>query len=415
MIAIVGNPRSGTSLTSLIHVKLLGEDRCIGSKFMGRDEATEPVHGPVKERVLTPIQEYARTKITEQIPKMLHPDVLNRQAIERKKRLEEMKDMNQEGFWECPFTVQGMKWSIGTAELWAKIRSMEKEPFCKLVNSGVSQTDPVHISKIVYVNRHPREVARSQEKLKGGMHDRVPEGDKIHSPDFFIRSSVQFANWYLNHGKNIPLLMIDHGDLLAHPVETVAKIANFHGVEPGDAHTVVRQDLYRSKKEEIPHPQFEDAIAIYEMMGRCDFAGVVAYIRNPDRMTHKVNARFQCFRRGKMTTLAECQNCINKDDVKANFLIQAEKDGIEWEKEPCALECGALDAKDAKSIADSIKDHSWVYESAKVGTAIEKLISITGLDKLVGKCKGCEGRRDRLDKLFKRKINWDSKGVKDVN
>jgi hypothetical protein len=61
------------------------------------------------------------------------------------------------------------------------------------------------------------------------------------------------------------------------------------------------------------------------------------------------------------------------------------------------------------TIADSIKNHSWLYEGPKIGTAIEQMIGLVGLDKLVGKCSGCAKRRDRLDLLFRKKINWDLK------
>ena len=392
-IALVGVPRSGTSLGMLVLIPMLGEHRLVGSKFMGRDEQ-KSMQGAIPK--LSPIQEYNREKQKSK-RQFVRP------LPDKTKDFESMKDMNPEGFNECQFTVKGMTWSNQTADIFKKMDSMNEEPFMKLVCSGIANTDPSMISKIVYILREPHEVAKSQEKLKGR---ELPEGEVIHSPDFFIKSTMMFCIWRVQHGKDIPLIMIDHKDILGDAENTVKKIADFNGVPHNNAWEVVRQDLHRSKKEPIAHPQWEDAEKIYELMGRSDFQGVLDYMNSPKRMTHKVNADFQCHRVGRKVNLAHCQNCKANSSVVANSIIKSETDKIDWLNEPCALDCGALEKEGAISVEESIRNHTWVNESVGVGDAIEKLIGLVGVDKLFGSCGGCKKRKEKLNKMFMKERQW---------
>jgi len=210
MIVISGVARSGTSVMTNIMLELLGEDRLIGSKFMGNDVKKEPMQGPMKEPL--PIHKYLRQKKKETRQekarkKLQIPNKAQERREQRKKKFESMKDMNPNGFYECPFTVQGLYWRPQVHGLFAKIEAMEKEPFCKIVSNGLLKSDPTRISKIVYMLRDPREVAKSQEKLTRPKTLPMPDGEKYHSPDFFITATVQFCRWAVQYASEVEVLI----------------------------------------------------------------------------------------------------------------------------------------------------------------------------------------------------------------
>jgi len=389
IIAIVGVPRSGTSATSNVNLEILGKENLIGSSFMGRDEENPKMwQGPRRE--LTPIQKLEQQKRES---KKRHVFSLP----DKNKRIKEMKEMNEKGFFECPFTVKGLFWSPETDELFKKINELDR-PFMKLVCSGIANTNPEFIERIIYVLRCPREVAKSQEKLKGR---ELPKGEVIHSPDFYIKTTTAFCRWYINFGKDIPLLMVNHRDLLEDPETQTKRIADFHGLPHNNAHEIIEKKLYRSKIQDIKNDQWVDADRIFELMKKSDFQGVVDYMRDPDLMTHKVNKSFRCHRLGRDVNLAECRNCKSNDTVVSNFIITATKRNIDWKNEPCALDCGAIDRDSAISVEKSIANHTWLYHKGKIGTIVKGFIEKTKLDKIVGKCKGCNNRENDLDFLWK--------------
>jgi hypothetical protein len=358
-ILIAGTPRSGTSLKMLIHCGLLGEHRMIGSKFMGRDEAPAKRDAP-PVRTLRPIQEYNKNKrIAERGKNIVKRGLpVSGKWDDGKKDLEEMQDMNPDGFCECAFTVKGFFYSPRLSKLYKKVMDMKESPFIKVVSNGFPQTDPNLISKIIYCLRDPHEVAKSQERLSRQVE--LPKGEKIHSPDFFITATTQFCRWYVEHGEGIPVLMDDYTELLSDPVKGVKRIADFLGVPAGDAHEVVKQKFYRSKPEDIPHPQWEDADAIYELMRKSDFQGVVDYVDDPTIETRKQHAKYYCHRWGANVTKSLCIKCKSGDPVIiANFIATAKKRKIDWKNEPCAYETGQLNGDEFITIEESIKKNHW--------------------------------------------------------
>jgi hypothetical protein len=343
MIAASGVPRSGTSLLMNILIVLLGEAQLIGSKFMGRDEdAPRPERKP---RELNPIQEYNQAK-REGFKK---PD--------KKKDFADMKDMNPNGFFECPFTVQGLYWRPQVHELMKRVDDLETEPFCKIVSNGLLKSDPTKISKIVYMLRDPHEVAKSQERL--GRQFELPEGEKIHSPDFFITATVQFCRWAVKYAQDVEIFIVNHGHLLASPVDQVESIAEFLGVNPGNAAEIVEQKLHRSKAEDIPHPQWGDADRIYDLMQASDFKGVLEFMANPELETHKAHAKYHCHRLGATVVKAQCELCKSNPVVMQNFKKTADKKKINWKSEPCAFECGSIPGDEPITIDESISKNHW--------------------------------------------------------
>jgi hypothetical protein len=328
----------------------LGEDRLIGSKFMGRDEEVgEVVKSP--QRTLRPIQEYIRNK------RIKNRGLPVSGKTRDKKDFAKMKDMNPKGFYECPFTVQGLYWRPQVHELMKRVDDLVSEPFCKIVSNGLLKSDPTKISKIVYMLRDPHEVAKSQEKLT--RQRELPEGEIVHSPDFFISATVQFCRWIVKYAQDVELLIINYGDLLSNPVDQVDLIANFLEVSPGTASDVVEVKLHRSKPQDIPHPQWKDADEIYSLMQKSDFQGVLDYMTNPELETHKQNSKWMCHRMGAVVTKNQCEVCKSNPVVMANFKKTAKKKKIDWKNEPCAFECGVLPGEKFITIEESIKNSHW--------------------------------------------------------
>jgi len=345
-IVIGGVARSGTSLDMLVHCQMLGEHRMVGSKFMGRDDERKPLQGPIRKQ--SPIAEYKIKKRLERMAK---------EPAKKGRDFEDVKDMNPDGFCECPFTVKGLRWTPRQNSLFKKIEAMEEMPFVKIVSNAFPATDPSMVSSIVYMLRDPHEVARSQERLK--RKPELPKGEVVHSPDFFITATVQFCRWYVRHGENIKFLLVEYHKLLADPEGQVQRIADFHGVPPNNAHKAIKQELHRSRPQSIPHPQWKDADAIYKLMQNKDFQGVLDYIKNPDLETHKQHARWKCYRLNENMTRAQCEVCKSDPVVVENFKKTAIKKKIDWTTEPCAYECGALRGMVQISVEDSIKDNHW--------------------------------------------------------
>lgn len=350
MIVISGVPRSGTSVCTNIVLEMLGEDRLIGSKFMGRDEVPKDRKSR-PHRTLTPIQEYTKNK---RIVGRGLPVVGNRKG---KRDFKDIKDMNPKGFYECPFTVQGLYWRPQVHGLMKRVDNLESEPFCKIVSNGLLKSDPTKISKIIYMLRDPHEVAKSQEKLVQQME--LPEGEKIHSPDFFISATVQFCRWAVLYAQEVEILIINHGDLLAYPVTNAGVIAGFLGVSSNNAADIVDKGLHRSKPQDIPHPQWQDADRIHELMQASDFQGVLDYMKDPTLETHKQRAKFQCHRLGSVVVKPQCEACRSNPVVRANFKKTARKNKIDWKNSPCAFECGAIAGIVPISIDESIARNHW--------------------------------------------------------
>jgi len=345
MIVISGVPRSGTSVCTNIVLKMLGEGRLIGSKFMGRDEEAKEVKS-IPDRTLTPIQEYNRSKMGG-----------DTRRNGKRQDFASMKDMNPNGFYECSFTVKGLYWRPQVHDLMKRVDDLESEPFCKIVSNGLLKSDPTKISKIVYMLRDPHEVAKSQEKLVREMD--LPEGEKVHSPDFFISATTQFCQWAVRYAQDVDILIINHGDLLSNPADQVDAIASFLDTPSNNASSVVEKHLHRSKPQDIPHPQWKDADRLYELMQASDFQGVLDYMKDPTLETHKQRAKFKCHRLGAVVVKNQCDVCRSNPVVVANFKKTAEKKKIDWKAEPCAFECGAIAGIVPISIDESISRNHW--------------------------------------------------------
>ena len=322
MIVVSGCPRSGTSLMSSILREVVGAENFHGSKW------------PQDAKI-------ARFKA--------NADEVDRYVRDKKEPgwdSEAYKDLNPNGFWECAWTVRGVQRYDQCP------RPLEG---AKVVSQGLANSNPEAISRVIYMVRDPRSVAKSQERLKRQF---VPDGT-VHSPEMYIKVHKAAAAWIEKHKPD--LRVVDFDDLLEDPVGVLSGIDDWIGdVDlPGsfaDQSTEIRQRLRRSSDHQTPEQSeeddsWEDAEDIYEMLKAGDFAGIVKRRRKkPD--PHR---NYFCTRLGTQVPAAMCRFCLEDETTRQNFKLTAKQRGIDWRTEPCVFEC----KERGISMVDSIASNHW--------------------------------------------------------
>lgn len=339
MIVVSGCPRSGTSLMMDCLRIGLGEDRIVGHKFP-QEERFENFK---KKQPLENDNEYA--------VRMYTFEKVYREKWESD--LKKSKDMNPNGFWECRYTVEGVSWHLGI--------KCKPTDICKIVSNGLFHSDPKYIDKIIFMLRHPREVAKSQERLKG----RIPfvenpedYGLVVHSPEMFINVTVQAARW-LKENNNIPILLVKFDDLLMNPDEQFKRIREFLGEGDFSKHPIQKK-LYRSKPEEIEHDLWKEAEYIYEKMQEQNYDDIIKFATDNRKKIRKEADEYFCLRSMRYVPYNLCVACKNEESVRNNLKKEAERQKVEWKNEPCVFECAYAQDRELINIDESIKNNFWI-------------------------------------------------------
>jgi len=348
-IAICGCPRSGTSLSMDIHRVALGDDRIYGDKW------------PMHKRMPTNDRREADKKRgieRETDSEWAVRKYLNKKSGRVEKALEaftETMKMNPNGFWEMAWTVRGMKWTPHTEKKISEF--VEKKGFVKIVSQGLAQSDPRFIGKVIYMLRHPRAVAKSQEELKGrfgglDLPKRNNADVKEHSPRMFVQVTKMAAKWLDKY--KTPFLIVDFDELIEDPAGQVARIKEFIGEDGNwdEAVKKVNPKLRRSHPQEIDNPLWECAEEIYEAMGRGDLEAV-AKVELP-KMGDREKT-YPCTRLDRRTSETECKMCQSHEGTRANMIKTANKHGKDWIGEPCIYEC----LTNETPIDESIERNHW--------------------------------------------------------
>ena len=358
MILVSGCPRSGTSLAMDILRASLGEDNIIGSKFMQEElpeitqvDGEKDSHFMVRQYIFEKSKEMRQKKLAERT---------------------DVKDMNPNGFWECEFSVQGIKYTYGNREWLKDLYDNGKNKICKIVSQGLLKSDPKYIDKIIYLIRHPRNVAKSQERL--GRKFDMKFGDEtknifddlvVHTPEMYIEVTLQACMW-LEEFKDVPILFVEFEELQRNPEVEIDKIAKFVGY--GDfskGKSIVEPKLNRSKQEDIENPLWEDAEFIYENFKKGKFKKILDAFKDPKRKTNRLNHKWVCTRNQMTVDSMDCEKCINNPLVRENFKKRAEILEVDYLNEPCLYECGMnvdLPEQDCLTIEESITYNSWAED-----------------------------------------------------
>lgn len=365
MFVVSGCPRSGTSLMMDLLRVALGEDRILGKKF------------PQEEQIEA-IREKGEEETDEQYAARMYVFGKTRDEDRIQAELAESKDMNPNGFWEMLYTVQGCHFRFFDADRLEKIEKEEKPSVCKIVSQGLMGTDARYITKMIYMIRHPRAVAKSQERLKrnfpfseDGKFIVNGEEVKIHTPEMYINVTAMAAK-YLSKYKDIPVLYVLFDELISNPKDTLEKVREFLG--EGDFESAVAQiepKLKRSEPEKIDSPFWEDAEFVFDRFINQDFESIDEYLKDPSRMIHRKNSRWMCVRTMTPKVEDECLNCQKNPIVQENYKKAAEQKGIDWKQEPCIYECAHVFDKPHKTIEESIRNNHWLTAEEKMDIKVE--------------------------------------------
>ena len=217
LVVVSGCPRSGTSLMMDCLREIYGEENIIGQKFPSK------------------VREEKRKEHLSNLPKCEQEyQAYFEQLMREKGKIQDEdsnnEDMNPNGFWEDGrFSVRGLSYRNTTSDIIEDIRHNTR--VAKIVSQGLAKTDPGYIEDVIMMVRHPRAVAKSQERLR---HEKFKtlqnkifnvDDEVIHSPEMFIRVSFAAAKWFIKH--KIEPLIVDYDDLISNPEDTLWNVCLF--------------------------------------------------------------------------------------------------------------------------------------------------------------------------------------------
>lgn len=379
MILVSGCPRSGTSVTMDILRVSLGEENIIGKRFI-REEIPELEQAEGERDAHFAVRQYVYGKSKDAREKAIN---------ERN----DVADMNPNGFWECEFSVQGINYKYYNRKWLDELYTEGKNKVVKIVSQGLLKSDPKYIDKIIYLMRHPRNVAKSQERLGRRFDMKFGEERKnifddivVHTPEMYIEVTLKACRWLIEN-KDVPVLFIEFDKLQKNPDKEIKRMAKFVGY--GDfkkAKNIVEPKLNRSKQENHENVLWEDAEFIYEMFKKGKFEEILEAFKDPKRMSNRMNHCWVCPRSNMEVDETDCQKCISNGIVRENFKKRAEILGIDYLSEPCLFECGMnvdMDDQDCLTIDESIRYNSWAeddWESRELINVYTNMDNCCGLE-----------------------------------
>jgi hypothetical protein len=366
MIIVSGCPRNGTSMMMRVMNKALGAERILGEEFPQEVRAEKAAKAEAEWR----------ERLSEAEKYLLD----NQQERKGKKRLaERAKDMNPNGYYEMAFSVRGVFYTPEMEELLNKLEGEEQPSVCKIVSQGLARSDPRYVSKIVYMVRDPRAVAKSQERL--GRNDPMSPEDAptidgkkqlIRSVEMYNKVTHRAAVWIEEHS-GIPVLVVNYDDMLDDPTAELQKVQDFLG--EGDflsAADLIDTTLRRSEPEDVEDVQAQVvAMELFDLVKKKEWAAIVEKRKQAvqDRKDNPpLKSRWACMRLRRTVNKELCEACLNHPQTVKNFIDLAEKKKWDWKNEPCLYECG-IRGDAGMPIEESIKNNHWVASTgSQLGT-----------------------------------------------
>lgn len=360
-IVVSGCPRSGTSITSKMVRSAIGKDRWFGEKFLRKKPPMEIQEKNKKEqRKHDPVAQYFYER-NEKLKKEGGPE----RAKRTEKRRAKMEQMNPTGFYECPWTVPGIKYSTKWHN---KLHGDGPRQGVKIVCTGLAVSDPMYVDSVIFCLRNPRQVAKSQEQLSGrfGPFDNPSVNKKeavVHSPSTFINNMCMAARWFLiNPGVSVHIVLYD--EIHSNPKKVVEDLEAFVG--EGDwskAEEFVDPSLYRSKPDaSVTHELWGTADRIYELVKEKKWADVITEektMKEHKRKRKEETGFLFCPRTHERMTKVECDCCRTNPKVPPRYIQHVEsvrRGRVKWENEPCLR-----DVQEGKCTAEeSMRNHSWM-------------------------------------------------------
>ena len=358
MIVVAGNPRSGTSLMMCCIVKALGEDSIAGHKFP--QEANKEI-AIAKMAKVAPLARAIRTYTRSKYPQ------------NSDEAMAMVKDMNPNGFWECPFTVTGIAWR-NNPDIQSLLQDIDDGTIkaIKLVNSGLYATDPSYVDKVIYMVRSPQNIAKSQERLrreakftlKDGRVVDLYEFGVINNPKFYLANTSKYAKWRVqNPDKEV--LQIHYDDLVKTPAQTLSIIGEFASIANlSDSASLINTSLNRSVVD-LPTEGdgWAEATTVHNKLLNGKFQDIVNILEDRKSYLSRTTAIYTCLRARAAVVYSNCVACRNNLDAEfiTTGITRADVNGWDWRNEPCAFECGEDPFNESpKTIEESIADNHWL-------------------------------------------------------
>jgi hypothetical protein len=279
----------------------------------------------------------------------------------RAKRLERSRQLNPNGFFEMEWSVRGISYSIARADILKSCKTAPV-PVAKVVSQGLANTDPQYITKIVYLIRNPRSVAKSQENLRGKFPtgaepERNGQRVKENSVNMFCNVNYSAAQWFIAN-PHAPHMVIEYDELIQNPNGVCADVGRFIG--EGDWQTAagrVDPKLKRSEPKANPEIDYTLADKIYSFVRAGNWPAVAdAFEADRDKPIDPAQATIVCTRLGRKVVPNECSMCKGHKQTTANYIQAAAKSGIDWAAEPCIRDV----ATGAATIKGSIEENHWL-------------------------------------------------------
>ena len=376
-----GCPRSGTSVEMDMSGAMYGKDMIMYTDHPDLSEEEfdadinpnqQEILDDIKHEGIKTVRKYLMVRNNERFPKRKE-----RQKKKRQNR-KENQDMNPKGFYEdARFAVNGIHYMPQFRE---ELHDTFINPkILKVVSQGLLASDPIYIDRIIYMLRHPRAVAKSQERLRGNMPKAESDRLVIHSPQMFINVTLD-ALWFFKENPDIPIKIIQYEDLMADPLKIAQAIYDFNGLE-GDVKAgaaVVDQKLNRSEHQDIECTLWADSEYLHDVMCRIQklfdkgnrksinklIDNAMEYMLQPERETNILQRQWFCLRAKENVSASICEDCMLNPCAVDNYRAQSAAkmaEGVrQWVDEPCLFECGMdVKRKNHVSIQDSIYMNWW--------------------------------------------------------
>lgn len=227
MILVSGNPRSGTSMMMGAIRAMVGEDRLLANQWAARQDVRPE-----------DVKDYVR-------------------------------DLNPDGFWECKYTVRGIR---------DEVPEEHKDKVCKVVSSGLFWSQPKDVDLVVYMERHPWASANSSANLLRNTSTGLTRGDVGGvDPKTWAMWARYAAEWIIKN--DIPVVVVAYEEVVMNPIETLRPVGAAIGVGSAEiraAAATVKLKLKRSEARRLTvHPIWDVSEEIHEKILARDWQGVV--------------------------------------------------------------------------------------------------------------------------------------------
>ena len=388
-LVVSGCPRSGTSVTMDIQREAHGEKAICGERF------PQETKKRVRDEMLA--KDEGEATAQWRCRKYLMKKQMEAEEKSKPEHERNFHDMNPDGFWEMAFSVQGIIYNPQFKDLLAGVRKGDFK-VVKVVSQGLMASDPAYLGKVLYSIRHPRAVAKSQERLVRGFNFQAEDGTVhnafedmvIHTPEMYIAVTLQAAQFLLMHHA-VPVRFHHFEELIADPLAVLQDMQEFVGCgDYSKAEGVVKPKLNRSQHEDVESSLWEDAEFVYEHFCNAaeiingymgdhhakvravrrkaapELLKVINYLSDPRRNFNREKRQWPCYRAKQGVNESVCRECALGTETMRNFKAHSEntpsQHGVtkNWSEEPCLWECGMdLDRETHLTIEGSIANNSW--------------------------------------------------------